>query len=117
MTGETETQLTEGLDPQVTEDIGIAVTEDFDAPGDEAGLPASPKIQHAVPDRGRARELFERLAALPEGDEERLRIRVARGGPDASEAALARMERHDPESFGPALGLAVRGTELSPHFR
>jgi DNA-directed RNA polymerase sigma subunit (sigma70/sigma32) len=33
------------------------------------------KIQHATRDRGRARELFEQLATLPEGGEERQRIR------------------------------------------
>ena len=33
------------------------------------------KIQHATRERGRARELFERLATLPEGGEERQRIR------------------------------------------
>jgi RNA polymerase sigma-B factor len=33
------------------------------------------KVQHAPRERGRARELFERLAALPEGNEERQRIR------------------------------------------
>ncbi|MGD0374244.1 MAG: RNA polymerase sigma factor SigF [Streptosporangiaceae bacterium] len=36
---------------------------------------AAPKIQHAPRERGRARDLFERLAVLPAGDEERLRIR------------------------------------------
>ncbi len=41
----------------------------------ESGLTATARIQHAVPDRGRARELFERLAVLPQGDAERLRIR------------------------------------------
>ena len=42
----------------------------------EPGLPTTTaRIQHAVPDRGRARELFERLAVLPEADPERLRIR------------------------------------------
>jgi RNA polymerase sigma-B factor len=33
------------------------------------------KIQHATRERGRARELFEQLATLPEGGEERQRIR------------------------------------------
>ncbi|MGE5136741.1 MAG: RNA polymerase sigma factor SigF [Gemmatimonadota bacterium] len=47
----------------------------MDAQGGDAPASATPRIQHAVPDRGRARELFGRLAALPEGDEERLRIR------------------------------------------
>jgi len=36
---------------------------------------AAPKIQHAPRERGRARDLFERLAVLPAGDEERLRSR------------------------------------------
>jgi len=75
VTGETETRLTESVSAQVTEHIEIAVTEGFDAPVGEAELPVTPKIQHAVPDRGRARDLFERLATLPEDDAERLRIR------------------------------------------
>ena len=75
MTGETETRLTESVSAQVTEHIEIAVTEGFDAQVNEAELQATPKIQHAVPDRGRARDLFERLATLPAGDDERLRIR------------------------------------------
>jgi RNA polymerase sigma-B factor len=33
------------------------------------------KTEHAVPDRMRARELFARLAALPPGDPDRLRLR------------------------------------------
>ena len=74
MTGETETRLTETVSAQVTEEIEITVTEGLDGPVDEAGL-ATPKIQHAVPDRGRARDLFERLATVPDDDEERLRIR------------------------------------------
>ena len=49
--------------------------------------------------------------------EERLRIRVVRGGPDAVEAALALMERHDPASFEQALGLALHGAELPPQGR
>jgi RNA polymerase sigma-B factor len=73
--GETETRLTESVSAQVTEEIEITVTGEFSAEVTEAGLADSPKIQHAVPDRGRARELFERLATLPAGDEERLRIR------------------------------------------
>ena len=75
MTGETETRLTESVSAQVTEDIEITVTEGFDASADEAGLTVTAKIQHAVPDRGRARDLFERLATLRDNDEERLRIR------------------------------------------
>ncbi|MBO0772419.1 MAG: RNA polymerase sigma factor SigF [Actinobacteria bacterium] len=41
----------------------------------EVRAPVAARIQHAVPDRGRARELFERLATLPDNDEERVRIR------------------------------------------
>jgi RNA polymerase sigma-B factor len=74
VTGETETRLTETVSAQVTDEIEITVTEGLDGPVDEAGLAATPKIQHAVPDRGRARDLFERLATLTD-DEERLRIR------------------------------------------
>jgi RNA polymerase sigma-B factor len=33
------------------------------------------KTEHAVPDRTRARELFEQLASLPPGDPDRLRLR------------------------------------------
>jgi RNA polymerase sigma-B factor len=40
----------------------------------EAAL-GTAKIQHATRERGRARELFEQLATLPEGGEERQRIR------------------------------------------
>jgi hypothetical protein len=64
VTGETETRLTESVSAQVTEEIEITVTEGLGAPVDEAGVAATPKIQHAVPDRGRARDLFERLATL-----------------------------------------------------
>jgi RNA polymerase sigma-B factor len=42
----------------------------------DTGAPlAAAKVQHATRERGRARELFERLATLPEGGEERQRIR------------------------------------------
>jgi RNA polymerase sigma-B factor len=41
----------------------------------EASLVSGARIQHASRERGRARELFERLSALPEGDQERQRIR------------------------------------------
>src|SRR5215467_6638781 len=74
VTGETETRLTEGVGAQVSEEMDIPVTDDFDAPAGEAELPP-PRLQHTVPDRGRARELFELLATLPDGGEERLRIR------------------------------------------
>src|SRR5207247_4992621 len=40
-----------------------------------AGPPVRPQLTCAVPDRGRARDLFRRPATLPEDDEDRLRIR------------------------------------------
>jgi len=46
--------------------------EDADSP--DALIPA--RIAHAPRERGHARELFERLGELPEGDQERLRIRA-----------------------------------------
>ncbi|MBV8064986.1 MAG: SigB/SigF/SigG family RNA polymerase sigma factor [Actinobacteria bacterium] len=57
--------------------MDIPVTDDLDAPASEGELPPPPpRLQHTVPDRGRARDLFERLCALPDGDAERLRIRA-----------------------------------------
>ncbi len=44
------------------------------AVGVDAALGAA-KVQHATRERGRARELFEQLATLPQGNEERQRIR------------------------------------------
>ena len=41
----------------------------------DSDFPPQARISHAVADRGRARELFERLATLPADNEERLRIR------------------------------------------
>jgi RNA polymerase sigma-B factor len=41
----------------------------------EVSIASAARIQHASRERGRARELFERLQALPEGDQERQRIR------------------------------------------
>jgi hypothetical protein len=75
VTGETETRLTGEVRAQVAEEIGLSVPDDFDAQGASASLPPPPKLQHTVPDRGRARDLFEQLCALPPGDTERLRIR------------------------------------------
>jgi RNA polymerase sigma-B factor len=54
-------------------DIG-AVVEGEPDPDVDAALGGA-KIQHATRERGRARELFERLVTLPEGDQERQRIR------------------------------------------
>jgi hypothetical protein len=53
-------------------------------------------------------------AGTTQSYEERLRIRVVRGGPDAVTAAVALMERHDPASLEQALGLALHGTEPPP---
>jgi RNA polymerase sigma-B factor len=51
------------------------VTEEYEGrPADET-LATVARDDHAVPDRARARELFERLSALPEGSPERERIR------------------------------------------
>src|SRR5215467_10312335 len=76
VTGETETRLTEDVGAPVSEEMDIPVTDDFDAPASEPELPPPPRLQHTVPDRGRARDLFERLCTLPEGNAERLRIRA-----------------------------------------
>jgi RNA polymerase sigma-B factor len=59
-----------GLDPGDAEP-GADEPGDL-APGHEASVVS--KV-HAVRERGHARDLFERLAALPDGDDERLRIR------------------------------------------
>src|SRR5262245_20960289 len=75
VTGETETRLTGEVGAQMAEEIGLGVPDDFDAQGADASLPPPPKLQHTVPDRGRARDLFEQLCALPPGDTQRLQIR------------------------------------------
>ena len=46
-----------------------------DGAADAGAALGAAKIQHATRERGRARELFEQLATLPQGDEERQRIR------------------------------------------
>ena len=88
MTEEIEVRVPRKVDARVAEEIDAGVTADIEAqvgetPLGEAALGETalaevqppPRIQHAVPDRGRARELFQRLAVLPDGDAERLRIR------------------------------------------
>jgi RNA polymerase sigma-B factor len=50
------------------------IAEELDEDGSEQ-LSGAIRIQHAVRDRGHARELFVMLAELPEDDPERLRIR------------------------------------------
>jgi hypothetical protein len=47
--------------------------------------------------------------------EERLRVRIQRCGPDAVEAVVALMERHDPASFEDALELMPDRVGLRPH--
>ena len=47
--------------------------------------------------------------------DERLRARVNSGGPDAVEAAVALMERHDPDSLEGALELVPSGADPSTH--
>jgi RNA polymerase sigma-B factor len=49
------------------DDVRAVASEEFEAPPE--------KVTHSGRERGHARELFERIAQLPEGDEERLRIR------------------------------------------
>lgn len=46
--------------------------------------------------------------------DDRLRASVMRGGRDAAEAAIALMERHDPDSLEEALGLVPGSADLSP---
>ena len=98
MTGEIEVALTEEFETTVAAHAGGgAAAGDTDVPGaavidfrdaeeddrdeEDAAVLASadtvsaPKLQHPPRERGRARELFERIAVLPQGDEERLRIR------------------------------------------
>ena len=62
--------FTEAGEAEVVEIEAVVATEESET----VALGAA-KIQHATRERGRARELFERLSALPEGDEERQRIR------------------------------------------
>jgi RNA polymerase sigma-B factor len=59
----------------------VQVTDEYDARAGEENRDTHEKVsavtrdEHAVPDRTRARELFERLAALPPGSTEREQIR------------------------------------------
>jgi RNA polymerase sigma-B factor len=101
MTGEIEVALTEefestvaghaGAGPAAREaEVGVAAVVDFrdadvvhedEDEGDDDGvelsadgMPAT-RLAHPPRERGRARELFEQLALLPEGNDDRLRIR------------------------------------------
>lgn len=55
-----------------------------------------------------------RISAQQTTFDERLRIRIVHGGPDAVKAAIALMERHDPVSPDQALELVSYSDELSP---
>jgi RNA polymerase sigma-B factor len=75
VTEEIEVRVTGHVDARGTGEIDIRVTSEIKATPDEEIAVTSPRIQHAVQDRGRARALFGRLADLPAGDPDRLRIR------------------------------------------
>jgi RNA polymerase sigma-B factor len=63
------------IDFQQAEDEAVTIEAVVEGDADiEVALGAA-KIQNATRERGRARELFERLSTLPEGDQERQRIR------------------------------------------
>jgi RNA polymerase sigma-B factor len=59
---------------RVTEN-NVRVTEEYEVRPSEDPLSVAARDDRAVPDRARARELFERLAAMPEGSPERERLR------------------------------------------
>jgi RNA polymerase sigma-B factor len=88
MTGEVEVALTEEFETMTAEPAGGQALADTEQVLAVAGLIAEEivedgseqlsgaiRIQHAVRDRGHARELFVLLTELPPGDPERLRIR------------------------------------------
>ena len=64
--GDFEVRVTEE-EVRVAGEFGVGPADDT--------LTAVAREDHAVPDRARARDLFERLAVLPEGDPEREQIR------------------------------------------
>jgi RNA polymerase sigma-B factor len=60
----------------VSSEFEVRVTEEFvEATVTEEAPPPVPRIEHAAPDRARARLLFERLATMPPDDPERAQIR------------------------------------------
>jgi RNA polymerase sigma-B factor len=63
----------EAVDIDIDIDVDVVVVVEADA-GTDVALGAA-KTQHAARERGRARELFEKLATLPADDKERQRIR------------------------------------------
>jgi RNA polymerase sigma-B factor len=60
---------------QVTDEFEVEVEVEVEVTVSEEAPPLLPRSEHSSPDRTQARELFERLAALPAGDPERARIR------------------------------------------
>ena len=55
----------------MSSEFEVQVTEEFDVVQTGAAM----RVEQGSPDRGRARELFERLSELPRDDPERARIR------------------------------------------
>jgi RNA polymerase sigma-B factor len=64
----------EALEAPEPEPAGSRAGDDGEAAAAHKAA-GSARVQHAARERGYARDLFERLAGLPEGDQERLRIR------------------------------------------
>jgi hypothetical protein len=58
---------------------------------------------------------MEEVATQHATYEEQLCMRILRCGPDAVEAAVALMERHDPTSFEDAQELIPNRADLTPH--
>lgn len=54
------------------------------------------------------------IGNIPIARDERLAARILNGEPDAPEAAMALMERYDPESLPEALSLIDEGRAISP---
>jgi RNA polymerase sigma-B factor len=75
VTEEIEVRVTGHVDTRGAGEIEIRVTSEISARPDEEIAVPSARIQHAVQDRGRARDLFGRLAGLSADDPDRLRIR------------------------------------------
>ncbi len=62
-------------EPDEDDDTAELAVADTSEAAEAAEAAPAPRLQHPPRERGRARELFERLAGLPDGDEQRLRIR------------------------------------------
>ena len=77
MTGFPSSLPSAGAD-EVSSEYEVQVTDEFEVEvtAREEPPPPLPRSEHSSTDRSQARELFERLAALPVGDAERARIRA-----------------------------------------